>query len=61
MDTLENFMLPDNFGHLIKVEESFHFCPKLKYIFKISVEQIESNVRFYLYLDSLGTYFKKAF
>jgi hypothetical protein len=54
-------MLPDNFGHLIKVEESFHFCPKLKYIFKISVEQIESNVRFYLYLDSLGTYFKKAF
>jgi hypothetical protein len=29
LDTLENFMLPDNFGHLIKVEESFHFCPNL--------------------------------
>jgi hypothetical protein len=22
-------MLPDNSGHLVKVEESFHFCPDL--------------------------------
>jgi len=22
-------MLPDNFGHVIKVEEAFHFCPNI--------------------------------
>jgi len=22
-------MLPDNFGHIIKVEEAFHFCPNI--------------------------------
>jgi hypothetical protein len=25
-----NFLMgPDNFGHLIKVEENFHFCPNI--------------------------------
>jgi len=35
LDALENFMLPDNFGQLIKVEESFHFCPNLLGILEI--------------------------
>jgi hypothetical protein len=26
---LGNFILPDNFGHVRKVEENFHLCPKI--------------------------------
>jgi hypothetical protein len=28
LGTLGNFILPDNFGHVRKVEENFHLCPK---------------------------------
>jgi hypothetical protein len=32
----ENFILPDNYVHLINVEEKFHLCPKFLGTLEIS-------------------------
>jgi len=31
----ENFILPDIYGHLMNVEENFHFCPTILHTLEI--------------------------